>query len=81
MGKLGGNWSTKLMIVKRDHMWEVCVYSFGKPAPIGPRLAKRKPLPDYPVYAGSEEQANELMNHWYKWLKETEPAKRKRGRK
>ena len=80
MGKLGGNWQTTFMAIEHDGMWEVCVNSFGKPAPIGPRLSKALPLPDYPRYASDAAGANELVTQWNSWSKNNQPKKRKRRR-
>ena len=83
MSKLGGNWTTKFMAVETNGLWEICVDSFGSPSPIGTRLSKRLPLPDYARYAADIDTANELIDQWNQWSQDNQPkTKRKvRGRK
>lgn len=72
---------TKYIAIKSNGLWEIHVDSFGKPAPIGPRLAKRIPLPDYPRFATTQEEAFGLVGKWNEWSKETQPKTKKRKKK
>lgn len=81
MGKLGGNWDTRFMLIEESGMWKVCVDSFGSPAPIGQRLSKKLPLPDYPIYATSELGGIELIKQWREWDKQNQPKRSKNAKR
>lgn len=61
-------------------MWHVYLLGIGGISPIGPRLSKCDPLPDYPTCATTNEDALSLCRKWEKWSNEQE-AKLNKTRK
>lgn len=49
--------------------------------PIGPRLARKTPMPNLPTKASTRMEAVELQKDWQLWLDERPARKIRKGRK
>ena len=72
-------YSTRAIYKKEDDYFVIGINSGGKWAPIGLRLSKKNPLPDYPIYCSNEREAKIMCEKWQTYF-DSQKVKRKKKR-
>ena len=85
MNKGDARGASKCIVIKKQNFYEIMLKLGNQPAPIGARLAKRAPLPDYAILYTDKGEALRMAEKWDQYineqnngLKQYTPKKKKR---
>ena len=76
-----GYYTSVVSFTLEEGLYRIGLVSVNEIAPIGQRLAKKDPLPDYPVFCTNEQQAEELKVLWQKYIDSQNIRKYKKRRR
>ena len=68
-----------IIVVRKSNEWELLHWNrtMGH-SKIGPRLARKEPMPNLPTVAGTRMEAMDLASQWQAWLEDRPVRKARR---